>query len=255
MRNLRRLVLASVLTMALVPMTGCTRLFKLSPETDASTDRIFIAGDEWAVVEDANARVAIAGEKVSGSEIYLQVSVQNKSDKRFDFLPEEIRVWAQGGDSGKRPLKVWSPSRYMADLRGSQNTSMFISALADGLSRADEGRKTATTTTTGSAQSQTYGGDPTYKRERYAEKSVTVIDDPAARRAAEERDRQRYEQQAARNAESNQRLDSALLKATTLFKGDKIQGLVIVEAADASLYTVSVMIGDTAYRVRFRPKD
>ncbi len=254
MRPLRRFLVASVLAMTLLPMTGCARLYKLSPERDANTDRIFIAGDEWAVVEDADARVAISGEKVTGSEIYLKLSVTNKGEQRVDMLPEEIRVWAHE-DSGKRPLKVWSPDRYMSELRHNQAMSMFVSAFANGLASADEGRKTVTTKTSGSAQSVTYGSDTKYSRERYAEKSVTVIDDPAARAAAQERDRKRLEEQSDRNAEHNARLDASLLKATTLFKGDKIEGIAIVDAADANLYTVSVVLGEKVYRVRFRPKE
>lgn len=253
MRPLRRLLVASVLALALVPLAGCTRLFKLSPETDATTDRIYISGDEWAVMEDAHARVALSGEKVTSNEIYLRVSVQNKSEKRVDVFPEEIRVWAHK-EAGKQPLKVWSPSRYMAELRGNQDMSMGLLAFANALSSLDEGKKTVTTKTTGT--SQTYGGgEPTGKREQYVEKSTTVIDDPAARLAAQERERQRLEQEREKALANNARLDATLLKATTLFKGDKVEGTVIVDSTDASLYTVSVVLGENIYRVRFHPKE
>lgn len=256
MRPLRRLLMASALALALLPLSGCVRLFKLSPETDSYTDRIFIAGDEWAVMEDANARVAISGEKVTSSEIYLRVSVTNKSDKRVDVLPDEMRVWAHGGDAGKRPLKVWSPDRFMGEVKNRQNLAMFVDAFASSLSSADAGKKTVVTKKEGAAQSTTYGGyDPKYTRERYAEKTVTVIDDPAARQAAEERDRQRRERQAEKNQESNDRLESSLLKATTLFKGDKVEGVVIVDSTDATMYTVSLVLGEHIYRVKFHPKD
>ncbi|HEY9855935.1 MAG TPA: hypothetical protein V6D05_09380 [Stenomitos sp.] len=256
MRPLRRLMVASALALALLPLAGCVRLFKLSPETDAYTDRIYMAGNEWAVMEDANARVAISGEKVTSSEIYLRVSVTNKGDKRVDVLPDEIRVWALGGDAGKRPLKVWSPDRFMGELRNRQNLTMFIDSFASALSSADAGRKTVVTKTEGAAQSTTYGGyDPKVTRERYAEKTVTVVDDPAARQAAQERDRRRLEKQAEKNAESNDRLDASLLKATTLFKGDKVEGVVIVDSSDAAQYTVSLALGEHIYRVRFFPKE
>lgn len=246
---------ASVLALALLPMAGCARLYKLSPERDAHTDRIFIAGDEWAVVEDSHARVAISGEKVTGSEIYLKLSVTNKSEKRVDVLPDEIRVWAHE-DAGKRPLKVWSPDRYMATLRGNQTMSLAILSFANALSSADEGKKTITSTTTGGSQSTTYGShDTKYTRERYGEKTVTVVDDPAAREAARERDRRQIQELDEQNRSQNQRLEAALLKATTLFKGDRIEGVAIVDAADAALYTVSVVLGENIYRVRFRPKE
>lgn len=256
MTPFRRLLTASALALALVPLTGCVRLFKLSPETDAYTDRIFVAGDEWAVMEDGHARVAISGEKVNATEIYLRVSVTNKSEKRVDLLPDELRVWAMGGDAGKRPLKVWSPARFMAEIRGRQTNAMLISAFADGLSHLDEGKKTVVTKKEGAASSTTYGGyDPQYTRERYGEKTVTVIDDPAARRAAEERDRDRRERLAEKLEAENERLDAKLLKATTLFKGDKAEGIVIVDSVDAAMYNVSLVLGEHIYRVRFYPKE
>lgn len=254
MGRLRNVLLGSVLALAMQPMTGCTRLFKLSPVVDEQTDRIFIAGDEWAVVEDAYARVAVSGEKLSGSEIHFAVSVINKSNTRFDLIPEDIRV-STGGERSGRQLKVWSPDRFMSDRSSGQAMGMALDSFARALSTPDAGKKTVTSTKTGSAAVQSYGTDSSYRRERYSERTTTIVDDPAARLAAEEQERRRIAEKQADFDASNSRLDASLLRSTTLFKGDKAQGVVIVQAEDSPRYLVTVPLGDRTYKVRFTPKD
>lgn len=247
MRPTLALLLAAVLASS--SLVGCTRLFKLSPVKDGGIDMIYQGGREVAVAEDATARVLVSGAKVSGDYLVLRLAITNKADARLDVMPTQLRVLATV-DRIRKPLKVHDPDRLLQDLQFQQGMVALIGAIGDA---SAAGPRTVTSTTTGTAVTRTSDPQAPVRRETYQERTVTRVNDPAAEAQAAELRRQRQLRESELNEQRNRELSASLLRATTLFKNEQVEGLVYVQAEDGSDYEVTVPVGSQKFTIRFLP--
>lgn len=241
---MRPLLALAALALLVLP-TGCTRMFRLSPVTEPGIDMIYQSGRQVAVAEDDTARVTVSGARISGEYMALRIGIANKTDGRLDVIPDQLQVLASV-DRSRRYLKVHDPDQLLKNVRFQQGMVAFLSALGDAT-----GPSTSTTTTSGAVvKSPTQPGTPP-ARETYRERSVTVVSNPAAEAQARELQRARQEREAASNEQRNRELSESLLRATSLFKQDRIEGLVYVEAVDGTDFQVTVPVGPKRYTIRF----
>lgn len=193
---------------------------------DPRVGMMYVDGRKAALSTSGDLSVAVSGARAE-HELFLHVGYNNRSSDMVDASPEQLTVEGEGS-AGRRYLHVYTASEYLAKVRGQQTAELLVQAL----SAATEKRKVVTVT---------HGHGPYYWTTTTQTLGPDVHDFFHLARKAE------------RNEQTIQTLERILLSRNTLFAGQSVEGVVVVEYDPryADRYYVTVPFGGEVHRMDF----
>ena len=209
-----------LLNIAIV-MFACSPGFYYQPDpakTDAN-NTFLSSGATYVVSKTNNAMIILTALKPAGGQLQLTVGYLNIGLDRADVRPDSIRVAEDNGDVTSI-LQVYTADQYMTKLHRQQNFAVMSKAISDGYNNQNAGYSTSTTNTS------TVSPNGTIQRGI----ATTTTYDASKVNEANARTRQELNQMAGSFNQYNQSVNQTLLRASTLFKGQKLIGLVVVNA-------------------------
>lgn len=229
--RVKRLWLGLLLGGAALLLAGCTGK-QLVPVTgsDPQVTTIYVDGRAAALANGGfGLSVAVSGAR-GENQLFLHVGYNNRSGERFDAIPEDIAVEAEGR-SGRRYLHVYSANEYLDRLRTERNVLLFAQAL-----HAFAGRHTTTRIVEHHGYHGHYWTSTTY---------VENGPDPD--------DFFHLVRDARRSERDLHTWGKVLLSRTTLFPGQSVEGVVAVEydPAYAERFYVKVPFGGEIHHLEF----
>jgi len=210
-------------------------------ERDLQHDFIYVQGNTVAFSFLPKSTVALFGQKTEQDEILLHVLCYNASDSRIDIFPDRILVIAleipfYGVGTRDCQLRVYSADYYMKKLRNRQSWALFSQALAGAINSYNAGRSTSTTTgsITGSSGISSFS-------------ATTQTYDPAKQAMVNAENQRRLEQMKGQFELINATTEAVLLKTTTLFPYQAVEGNVVTRYIPARRYRITVPVGDETH--------
>ena len=207
-------------------LCGCAsapmHLIHLTPVLDRpNIEKIYFDGRAFAFSFGEKSSVAVAG-TINSDELILLVTCISHTE-RIDAIPEHIGVLGYSVNNQPVPLKVYTPTEYMAKRRNAQNLNLALQALSGAI---DAQRASKSTSTTYRSDGET----------SYYAKTTTK------NRAAADRVLRRHKRELRQTVESytrsNAAVESRLLKAHTVFYDQTVGGIVIVKLLPARGHVV-----------------
>lgn len=222
----------------------------------------YIDGAAWPYYNYNGIVIGLTNYKVKdyGKYYRIPIIITNNSMFPFDFDPTKVTATLVDKKGKTISLRVYSADDYMKKVRRSQNWSMALYGLAEGLAAAGAGYSTSTTTSSYSGHSTSYGSASAYGSGGYAHgtysgsssysghsRSTTTTYDAAAAYQASVIASARVA--SYRNALLSERAakDEGYLKMTTVYPGQTISGYINIERKKGSTMTVNVDINGAIY--------
>jgi len=155
----------------------------------------------------------------AGGQLELYVGYNNLLLDRTDAIPDSIQiVYENERESGR--LQVYSADQYLTKLQRRQNSAMFAKAFSDGFNAQNAAYTRTTTTTSTLSLNGSYAPVTT----------TTVTYDASKAIEANARSQQEMNQMSNNFYQHKQSLNQVLLRTNTLFKGQSVEGKVIVKS-------------------------
>jgi hypothetical protein len=229
-------------------------IYKVKENQDGIKTR-FIDGDKIATSTKPSSTVLMKninkykyGSGFSEMNYYvINIDLINNSDQEINLIPENIVVNAFDNVNNMKTLKIYKPDEFLKLARKVQGRSRMIYALASSASNSNAGKTTSSTNassntsingssrTTGSLNTNT-GLYATGQSQTQLQGNVnsrgasrtTTIDYDAKNRAKKQSDQKISDAYKAQE-KGNDEVVSEMLKANTLFPGQKVVGKIFVE--------------------------
>ena len=269
LKKVRKLILILVGVTTLL-MTGCFTLsmittpeipswsYYLRPDTtqNDNVEVVYLQGKTIAVSRGEKTTVALDGFKTTGDELVLYVGYGNSLyGERVDVIPENIVVYSVNGQGQETQLWIYPAETYLERVQKQQERQQYWGTLAQSFvgALAAEAAARSTSSTSG------YVYDPKTGEYIYGHATTETYDASkkaeaeARNRAALEQTQQQTQQQ---NAQINATLSQKLLRRTTLFPGQSVEGSVIVECnleECPEKFIIEIPIGKEVHTFTFLP--
>lgn len=246
-------------TVLSVILISCKTTYVYQP-LDAA-DVIYQNGKPIAISPLTDSYCQIVAQK-NGNEAWLNIGISNETNRRVNFFPDSIRVFGinmNPGQSEDDPLYgikygdpeyehyVYNFSEYIKKIETQQGIAMGLMAFGAGKQASQAGYSYSTTNSYYSGNA--YSSDGTYIQGNASGYSNTTTYDQSKVDEANYRNRQELNDLATRMDKSNEATESGLLKTTTLFPNDYIQGNVVVKLTSGftEFLRVEIPIGSTTH--------
>lgn len=218
------------LAFLLIACSSRTLYYRPTPATTNPNNIFISSGVSFAVSNMTNSMVTVSAIRPAGGQLELYVAYNNLQLDRTDAIPDSIQiVYENQTQSGK--LQVYSADEYLVKLQRRQNSAMFAKAFSDGYNAQSAAYTTTTTTTSTVSPSGNYVPVTT----------TTVTYDASKTIAANARSQHERNQMANNFYQYRQSLNQKLLRTNTLFKGQSVEGKVIVKSNnDADVLYITV---------------
>ncbi len=212
--------------------------YKPDPNTIDPNNTFLSSGHTYIVSRTPNAMIILTAIKPSGGQLQLTVGYLNINLNRADARPDSIRV-AFEDEGTSTLLQVYTADQYMRKLRRQENFSIMAKAINDGYNNQNAGYSTSTTYTSTVSNNGTFSSGS----------STTTTYDANKAYQANARSSQELNQMEGSFNQYNQSLNQILLRPSTLFKGQKLIGTVVVNASPdiSSKIYVTVPFGGEEY--------
>jgi len=214
-----KLIAYALLMSAAILVSACSPSFyyKPNPATTYDNNTFISSGFTFAISQKANSRVVLTAYKPSGGPLELTIGYLNINLDRADAIPEDIQVVADDGTQ-TRPLQVYSADQYLTKLHRRQNAAMMVKAFSDGYNNASAGYSTSTT----------YGTSVSSNGTLQTGSTTTTTYDANKVNEANARSNHELNQMAVNYKQYNQSVNQGLLRDNTLFRGQQVEGTVVV---------------------------
>lgn len=219
-------------------------------------------GEAWPYYNKNGIMIGMTNNEIRDYGKYFQIPIiiANNSMHPIDFDPNNITAFLIDKKGNEQILKVYSAEEYMKKVRRSQNWAMALNGLAEGLAASSAGYSTATTNSSYSGYSSSYGtasafGSGGYAYGNYSANSsyygnssstTTSYNGAAAYQAqviASNRiaayDNALLSERAAKN--------EGYLKKTTIYPGEVITGYINIGRKKGTAMTINVNINGAIY--------
>ncbi len=226
----RVLLMAALIVLSL----NVTQVFGWTPLEDSSAgvSVVYINGLAVAVSRLEKSAVGVAVDGEQGNTVFLRVAYRNNSDAPLLAQPESIELRGRDYDGAYVSGTVYDPDRYIESLRTADSLSQAIASLGAALFPSGPPQ----TAFNMSGPDGFYWG---------------TITDYGAQAQAQQRQQLELQRQAAAQALQREQLSRAMLRTTTVFPGQAVEGLVVVVAPKAPVITVVVPFGDEVHELQF----
>lgn len=225
---------------------------------------VYRNGIAWQYYAQNNLVVALTNTLVKdyGRWHRIEIIITNNSIVPIEFDPSQISATMVNKRGELDEVHVWSCDEFMNKVKRNQNWAAAMVGIAEGLSTANAGRTTSTTTssTTYNGNSNVYGNASAYgSNGNYAYGSfsgygnyngsvntVTTTNTYDASAAYQTNILSQQRIAALENAQWEERasLFKGYLKKTTIYPGESISGYVHVERKDGEKIRYYVPVGD-----------
>lgn len=219
-------------------------------------------GEAWPYYNKNGFMIGMTNNEVRDYGKYFQIPIiiANNSMYPIDFEPNNITASLIDKNGNKRELKVYSATEYMKKVRRSQNWSMALNGLAEGLAASGAGYSSSTTNSSYNGYSSTYGSASAYGSRGYAHgnysgtssyygnsTSTTTSYNGAAAYQAQVIASNRIA--AYDNALLSERTakNEGYLKRTTIYPGETITGYIHIERKKGVSMSVDININGAFY--------
>jgi antitoxin component YwqK of YwqJK toxin-antitoxin module len=219
-------------------------------------------GEAWPYYNKNGITIGMTNNQVKDYGKWYQIPIvfSNNSLYPIDFNPDDIKAVLIDKKGNSTELRVYSANEYMKKVRRSQNWSMALTGIVEGLSAVNAGYSSSTTKTSYSGGSSSHGGAVAFgpggvagggysEHSRYhgtATSRTTSYDGFAAYQAqviACER-MARYEDALLSERKAK---DEGYLKLTTVNPGETISGYVNVERKKGQSLTIYIDVQGAIY--------
>ena len=199
-----------------------------------------------------------------GKWYQISIVISNNSIVPIDFDPNAVTAVLQKEDGQEMAMEVYSSEQYMKKVRRSQNWSMALTGIAEGLSAASAGYSNSTTQTNSSYNGYSnsrgnayasgsngyaygsYSGNSSYHGNSSSTSHTTTYDGAAAYQAqviASNR-MANYENALLQEREIKQ---EGYLRRTTIYPGQAISGYINIKRSKGESMKVVVDINGAKY--------
>ena len=219
-------------------------------------------GEAWPYYNKNGIMLGMTNNQVKdyGKWFQIPIVISNNSLFPVDFDPTEIRAVLVDKNGTERELRVYSANDYMKKVRRSQNWSMALAGLAEGMAAASAGYSSSTTNSTYNGYSSTYGSASAYGSGGYAHgtysgnttyhgsstSTTTSYNGLAAYQAQVIASNRMADYQDALLSE-RQAKDEGYFKLTTVNPGETVSGYVNIERKKGQTLYIYVKINDAVY--------
>lgn len=219
-------------------------------------------GEAWPYYNKNGIMLGMTNNQVKdyGKWYQIPIVISNNSLFPVDFDPTEIRAVLVDKNGTERELRVYSANDYMKKVRRSQNWSMALAGIAEGMAAASAGYSSSTTNSTYNGYSSTYGSASAYGSGGYAHgtysgnttyhgsstSTTTSYNGLAAYQAQVIASNRMADYQDALLSE-RQAKDEGYFKLTTVNPGETVSGYVNIERKKGQTLYIYVKINDAVY--------
>ena len=175
--------------------------------------------------------VTVCAIRPAGGQLELHVGYNNLLRDRADAIPDSIQVVYEN-ETGSGKMQVYPADRILAKLQRRQNSAMFAKAFSDGYNAQNAAYTRTTTTTSTRSPSGNY----------VPVTSTTVTYDASKAIAAQARSQEELNQMANNFNQYKQDLSQGLLRTNTLFKGQSVEGTVVLKSNSVNADVLYIMV-------------
>lgn len=213
------------------------------PEGNKSQQVVYAAGKPVGISQLDLSDIAVSCEvgNAQGKKLWVNLTVQNKSNQQIDVDPMAITVTVITSKKAEKKLDVYEPDKFIARVKNIQAWSVALNGFSNSLNTPNAGATYSTTQFNGVAGRTNFSGVATTETYDYSKEL-------AVRQAQQ----QQLVQQATAYGQASDALSAALLRRNTLQPGYMIGGAILCKYVKAEQYKISMKIGQEIHEVLFR---
>lgn len=224
-------LLLIALTILLSACSSKTLYYRPTPATTDPNNIFISSGISFAVSKMTNSTVTISAIRPAGGQLELYVAYSNLLLDRTDANPDSIQiVYENERESGK--LQVYPVDQYLTKLQRRENFAIAAKAFSDGYNAENAAYTRSTTTSSTISPSGSYVPVTT----------TTVTYDASKAIEANDRSQQERNQMSNDFNQYKQSLNQVLLRTNTLFKGQSVEGRVVVRSTGINADVLYIMV-------------
>jgi len=230
-------------------INGCTTSYQLHPIVSSYSNDIeivFLEGNEVALSVKDSTAVAIFGQKNANNELYLYVAYKNKSvHQKANAIPSDIVVYGINEIGSKKQFQTYSAYEYLKRMKSQQAIVLGLQAAAGIVESTNSAQSTTYTSGTYSSSDGT----------SLSGSSVSTTYDYSKQAEVDARNQKDLQESIQQYKKVNSATEQGLIKKTTLFPGQMIEGYVVVKMDNyySKGFLINVPIGQDVHEYRFVP--